>query len=116
MSDTREYFKQVDDTERLSHLFGERVRQLRVARRLTQFQLGARALISGKFIGLVERGSNPSLANIFAIARGLSVQPEVLFTDVPVDASDRALTKGELAKVAGAIETLNTIFPGKRHR
>lgn len=59
---------------------GEKIRQLRKIRELTQEQLGEKAGISYKFIGEVERGTvNPSLDSLIAISQALNVDVKELF-------------------------------------
>jgi len=56
--------------------FGRRVRQLRVARGLSQEELALRSELDRSYIGQVERGErNVSLVNIERIAIGLGVPP-----------------------------------------
>jgi transcriptional regulator with XRE-family HTH domain len=64
----------------VSTLFGRRLRALRTHRKLTQEQLGERAGVSGKFIGLVERGEgNPSLHVLVRLGNALGVElPELM--------------------------------------
>lgn len=59
---------------------GEKIRQLRKLRELTQEQLGEKAGISYKFIGEVERGTvNPSLDSLIKIAQALNTDVKELF-------------------------------------
>ena len=54
--------------------FGKRVRELRLARGLSQEELAFRVGIHRTYLGGVERGErNPSLKNIAAIAEALGV-------------------------------------------
>ena len=60
--------------------FGERVRELRRQRKLSQKQLAVRAGLHRTSIGGIERGErNPSLVNIGRIAQALGVRPQELF-------------------------------------
>ena len=60
--------------------FGAHVRQLRLARHLSQEQLAAGAGIHRTYLSGVERGArNPSLNNILRLARALSLHPSDLF-------------------------------------
>src|SRR5687767_10849810 len=53
-------------------LLGRRLRALRKQRNLTQEQLGERARVSGKFVGIIERGAgNPSLDVLARLAEAL---------------------------------------------
>jgi len=60
--------------------FGDRVRQLREAKKLSQEQLAFKAGIHRTYIGGIERGErNPALKNIAAIADALDVSLSELF-------------------------------------
>lgn len=61
--------------------FGERIRQLRLAREIaSQEELGARTGLHRTYIGRVERGeTNATLANVHTIARALGVSLAELF-------------------------------------
>jgi transcriptional regulator with XRE-family HTH domain len=62
--------------------FGRRLRELRLARGLSQEGLADLANLHRTYIGSVERGErNVSLANIYSLARALNVHPAVLLTD-----------------------------------
>ncbi len=66
----------------LYRIFGNRVRDLRKERKLSQEELGERANLHYTHIGLIERGQcNPSLKNIEKIAKGLKVDISELFTN-----------------------------------
>lgn len=59
--------------------FGEKVRELRRARGLSQEELAFRAGIHRNYLGGIERGErNPALDNISAIAKALGVDPSEL--------------------------------------
>ena len=61
---------------------GDRVRERRTARRLTQAQLGEACGLHRTFIGSVERGErNVSLLNLRVIARALRVPVTELLAD-----------------------------------
>ena len=56
-------------------LLGKRIRELRKKKGLTQEELGARAGISYKYLGSIERGlENPSFRHLTKIARALGVE------------------------------------------
>jgi transcriptional regulator with XRE-family HTH domain len=60
--------------------FGLHLKKLRLARGLSQEQLGLIAELDRTYISGIERGvRNVSLANIFKIARALNVEPAKLF-------------------------------------
>jgi len=61
--------------------FGKRVRELRMARALSQEELADKAGVHRTYMGGIERGErNPSLKNIAAIADGLGVSLSELFS------------------------------------
>lgn len=56
--------------------FGDRVRELRKAKGLSQEELGERAELHRNFVGMLERGErNPTLVTLFRLADGLGVPP-----------------------------------------
>lgn len=56
--------------------FGQRVRQLRTARGVSQEALALQTGIARSYMGGIERGEkNPALDHIVRIAAGLDVQP-----------------------------------------
>ena len=58
----------------ISIKFGERVREIRVSKNLSQEQLASLANVHRTYIGMVERAEkNITLANIEKIANGLNV-------------------------------------------
>lgn len=62
--------------------FGRALRQLRVASRLTQEQLGLEAGVQRNFISLIETGQNqPTISTIFKLADALGVKPSKLVSD-----------------------------------
>jgi len=61
--------------------FGERVRELRNKRELSQEELAFKAGVHRTYLGGIERGErNPSLKNIAAIAKALRVSMSELFS------------------------------------
>ena len=62
--------------DEILRLFGERLRELRTERGLTQEQLAELAGVDRNYIGQIERGErNVALVNIVRIAQALKVQP-----------------------------------------
>jgi transcriptional regulator with XRE-family HTH domain len=60
--------------------FGERVRELRRARGMSQEELAFKAGVHRTYLGGIERGErNPALKNIAAIAKALSLTLSELF-------------------------------------
>lgn len=54
--------------------FGEHLREIRLKRKLTQEELADLADMHFTYIGQIERGlRNPSLANLYKLARALKV-------------------------------------------
>ncbi|MBA7616244.1 hypothetical protein ES703_23540 [subsurface metagenome] len=65
----------------LQKQFGERVKDLRLAKGLSQEDLAFKAGMHRTYLGGIERGErNPSLKNIAAIARALDVALPELFS------------------------------------
>jgi len=64
--------------------FGQRVRQERTTRKLSQEQLAELAGVHRTYIGMIERGEkNITLENIEKLAKALELKPdELLRTDV----------------------------------
>ena len=65
--------------------FGKRLRQLRLAKSMTQEALAERARLHPTYVGGVERGErNVGLDNVLKLARALDVHPSELFVDFDV--------------------------------
>ena len=61
--------------------FGKRIRELRLARGLSQEKLAFKSGMHRTYLGSIERGErNPSLKNIAAIAEALRVSLSQLFS------------------------------------
>lgn len=61
--------------------FGERIKELRLARGLSQEELAFKASVHRTYLGSIERGEkNPALKNIAAIANALDVDLPELFS------------------------------------
>lgn len=62
--------------------FGERIRQLRLAKDWSQEELAVRSGLHPTYIGGIERGErNLGLDNILKLARALDEAPSALFAD-----------------------------------
>jgi len=61
--------------------FGKRVRELRLAKGLSQEELAFRSGVHRTYLGGIERGKrNPSLKNVAAVAKALGVTLSQLFS------------------------------------
>jgi transcriptional regulator with XRE-family HTH domain len=66
--------------DEILRLFGERLRELRTERNLSQERLAELAGLDRNYIGQIERAErNVALVNIVRIANGLEVAPAELF-------------------------------------
>ncbi|NLH35334.1 MAG: helix-turn-helix transcriptional regulator [Lactococcus chungangensis] len=71
---------------KLQQLFGKRLRQIRMSKKLTQDDLARITSLSSSFISTLERGVNaPSFSALEAIANALDVEVRVLFDFRPVN-------------------------------
>lgn len=101
------------DMSELRQVIGENVRALRKARGWTQEELGEQADMSYKALGEIERGEvNPSLNSLLKIANALQIQISELFLNDEV----LVLTKGGVAEVNAAMDTLNRVLSTARRR
>jgi transcriptional regulator with XRE-family HTH domain len=65
----------------LRNLFGQRIRELRKAKKLSQQELGRKTRLHYTYIGAVERGEiNTSFDNVVRIADALGIELEEFFT------------------------------------
>ena len=66
---------------RIERQFGKRVRELRLARGLSQEEMAFKIGVHRTYLGGIERGErNPSLKNIAAIATALDISLRELFS------------------------------------
>lgn len=66
--------------DEILRIFGERLRELRVERNLSQERLAELAEVDRNYIGQIERAErNVALVNIIRIAKALEVEPKDLF-------------------------------------
>lgn len=73
----------------INYLFGQRVRQLRIERGLSQEDLGYETGLHRTYIGQIERAEkNITLRNIDRIARELGVDIQDLFDFTTLDLDD----------------------------
>ena len=67
----------------VKQLLGNKIREWRIERQISQEQLAALAGLHRTYVGAVERGErNVSLENIVSIARALDVLPSELLEDI----------------------------------
>jgi transcriptional regulator with XRE-family HTH domain len=66
--------------DEILRLFGERLRELRTERGLSQERLAELAGLDRNYIGQIERAErNVALVNIIRIAKALDIEPAALF-------------------------------------
>lgn len=86
---------------------GARLKQLRLARRLTQEQLAERAGLSHKFIGEVERGrGNPTLTTLAKLSEALAVD---LIDLLGLETTGPRLSPRQATQVREALASLETL-------
>ena len=91
---------------------GRRVRALRLQKEWSQETLGAKARLSYKFVGEVERGrANPSLETLEALSDAFQVDVTDLFglSPAPVVVDDYALTRRESQAAREALGSLDAL-------
>ena len=60
--------------DKIEKLFGDRIRELRKEKQLSQEELAYKAGVHRTYLGGIERGErNPSLRNIYAVAVALDI-------------------------------------------
>lgn len=78
---------------RCSQLFGARLREVRLSRKMTQAALSELSGLHGHYVSDVERGArNPAVENVARLAWALRVTPGELFA---------TFTKDELRRIFG---------------
>jgi transcriptional regulator with XRE-family HTH domain len=66
--------------DKILRLFGERLRELRTERNLSQERLAELAGLDRNYVGQIERAErNVALVNIIRIAKALEIEPNALF-------------------------------------
>lgn len=69
-----------------AELFGERIRELREKRGLSQEKLAQASDLTTSFVSTIERGrKTPSLTTVLKLARGLKVDAGELFSGLTFD-------------------------------
>lgn len=112
----------LDDVEDLRRRVALRLIELRTARGWSQEELGAKAGLSYKFIGEVERSQkSPSLDSLGRIAEGLGVDIVELFGEGDSAQRYPQLPADQLAVVREAVASLERVLarsrkPGRRAR
>ena len=101
--------------DNLRKRLGQRIRDLRQARELTQEQLGERARVSYKFIGDVERGKgNPTVTWLDSVAKGLGVAlKDLVADDAPRPVTYLPLSGRAYSTVREVRDSLETLL--RRH-
>jgi transcriptional regulator with XRE-family HTH domain len=93
---------------------GQRIRELRMARGMTQEQLGERAGLSYKAVGEIERGlGNPTIGTLDTIAAALQIDLSALFDTAPGRLGGiqlYPLTKADVDLAREALDSLDTVL------
>src|SRR5437660_8861269 len=88
---------------------GDRVRELRIAFRVTQEQLAERSGLSYKFIGEIERGkANPTVDTMAALARAFKIELHELFLTPGREVGPDAVYRMGFHEVATVREALQS--------
>lgn len=101
------------ESDALRKRLGAKVRELRTGRRWSQESLAAKAGLSYKFVGEVERGiANPTVSTLGSLASALDVAVSELFgMDKPPVAERRyPLSSSDVAAVREAKDSLDGIL------
>ena len=101
-------------TEEIRSQLGQRVRQLRLAYRVTQEQLAERAGLSYKFIGEIERGkANPTVDTLSRLAKALRVEVHELLLTPGRETGSQAIYRigfHDLALVREALKSADNLL------
>lgn len=98
----------MDNGAMLRKQVGQRIRQLRRSLGLTQQQLAARAGITPKLLGELERGKgNPTLETLASLAAALGVTCAAFFPQEPLPSNLYALSDREALVVREALAILD---------
>jgi transcriptional regulator with XRE-family HTH domain len=100
------------DSAVLQARVGAHVRNLRLGHQWSQEELAARAELSYKFVGEIERGiANPTLGTLAALARAFDIHVSALLADSPTEDTDEyPLSREEFIAVREAKESLESIL------
>lgn len=100
------------DAAEVRKQLGVQVKSLRIVRQWSQEELGARAGVSYKFVGEIERGlANPTVATLVGLAAALNVKISALFGEQgPSTAVEYQLSRREFLAVHEAKDSLDGIL------
>lgn len=101
-------------TDEIRSQLGHRVRELRLAYRVTQEQLAERAGLSYKFIGEIERGkANPTVDTLSRLAKALRVEVHELLLSPGRETGSQAVYRigfHDVAVVREALKSADTLL------
>jgi transcriptional regulator with XRE-family HTH domain len=90
----------------MSYVFGQRLRQVRTARGMSQDDLSEKTGVHATAIGRYERSKREPLAGtIIRLAHGLGVPPGELLEDPLLGPGERLLTREEFKQHFGQLST-----------